>query len=409
MDNEEIERYARTDRINEEYVNFVKSKVNKGIEAKERDLIDSFQSGPLLDLYTDMMMEGKTLSLKEALQVDLSDYLLLDLLWRYHNHSDAAINIMGDARIGKSNDLIHLMLNWCRISGSMFRLSNIVYNRVTYNFLLKGLKVKEIPNTDDIELETYEFQKGDAIGLDEGADTANMGNLMMSTIMQNKDIEGRMAAQQVLRAVAGVGSVLHSSHFDIFALKRVPLEKRCVGLIVKQPKVGFDMCYLGAVSIPYVPESVFNAYDKPKMKSIGDYGRSSDTRRLAKIKKYLIKKLWNDIEFQSLPLSPPDSRVNYIQEKEEFALFPTAQWYEGLVKMSKNEKLYAELTGDEKILEKILKREEIIRRIEGIKKEQGDLNLENVLGKKVKGNKIDMDAKIKKVDKLGYTDKDNEL
>jgi hypothetical protein len=181
--------------------------------------------------------------------------------------------------------------------------------------------------------------------LDEGSDTAATGDLSMTLISQTADIENRMRALQVGRFCSGVSEILHTSYYDIWAIERDPIEKTCFGIVYAKEKGGYasNLRNLGFVKVPYVPKEIFDPYYVYKVASITDYSRGGDQNRLSKITKFFSKKLFNDREYQKLPLTPKSPRMTWIRSNPDYTTFSTKSFINQLEEMSRNQELHAEV------------------------------------------------------------------
>jgi hypothetical protein len=308
----------------------------KSIISEAPKNISQFSTEPIENFFNKILMDESFMSIREAFNVDLTDYILLDLAYRWANAGDAAINVNGRPNKGKSNILLWLMLNWCRITGKPFKLSNIVFNSAEFNLLLKGIRV--IDKDKHFELTDFKLTPGMGVALDEAADITVSGPLSMTIILQTTDIENRMRALQVGRFCAGVREILHGAYYSIYVVERDSVNKMCYGLVKMHESTdpGSDLINLGFVKIPYVDKQVFDAYNAPKKSSIHDYGRGGQVNKISRIVQYFARQLSIDEEFQKLPLNPPIERLNYIQRAPLYTIFTTQEYFSNLEKMSRN-------------------------------------------------------------------------
>lgn len=317
---------------NAEYTNLNKALTNEEIKAR---LMKSFNSEPIDSYLTAIMVDGVHLNLKEALNIDLTEYVYLDFLYRWLNHEDISINITGRPGKGKSNILLNLYKKWVTITGRAFRLDNVVFYSPLYNLLLKGYKVKD--RGDHIELKEFKLEKGEAICLDEASDTTIAGPLSMTMLLQSQDIEARMRALQVGRFSAGTREIQHQSYYNIWVIERDPIAKTCTGVVYAKESndAGAPIHYLGYTKVPYIDFRIFEAYNKPKIESIYGYGSGSGTNLIAKTIKTFANELKADKEYQSLPLKPSISRVNWLQSNPRYSIFNTVGYFNDLEKLSR--------------------------------------------------------------------------
>lgn len=302
-----------------------------------------FSTEPIEQFFNSILMDEAFMTIREAFNVDLTEFILLDMNYRWLNAGDAAINVNGRPNKGKSNILLWLMLNWCRITGRPFKLSNIVFNTAEFNLLLKGIRVTDTPKK--FALEDFKLEPGIAVALDEAADITISGPLSMTIILQTTDIENRMRALQVGRFCAGVREILHGAYYSIYVVERDSVNKVCYGLVKMHESTdpSSDLINLGCVKIPYVGKDIFDAYNAPKKSSIGDYGRGSQVNKISRITQYFARQLYVDEEFQKMPISPPIERLNYIQRNPLYTIFTTQDYFNNLEKMSRNLELHYSL------------------------------------------------------------------
>jgi hypothetical protein len=234
-------------------------------------------------------------------------------------------------------------LNWAKITGKPFKLSNIVFNSAEFNLLLKGIKV--IDTEKKFYLEDFKLEPGMGLALDEAADITVSGPLSMTIILQTTDIENRMRALQVGRFCAGVREILHGAYYSIYVVERDSVNHMCYGLVKMHETTdpGSDLINLGCVKIPYVEKRIFEAYNAPKKDSIHNYGRGGQVNKIARIVRYFARQLSVDEEYQKLPMNPPVERLNYIQQNKLYTIFTTQDYFINLEKMSKNLEMHYRL------------------------------------------------------------------
>lgn len=305
--------------------------------------VNQFKTEPIEDFFNKILMDECFLTIREAFNIDLTDFILLDMLYRWSNAGDAAINVNGRPNKGKSNILLWLFLNWCKITGQPFKLSNIVFNSAEFNLLLKGIKVIDKPK--HFELTDFKLTPGMGVALDEAADITVSGPLSMTIILQTTDIENRMRALQIGRFCAGVREILHGAYYSIYVVERDSVNKVCYGLVKMHESTdpGSDLINLGCVKIPYVEQKIFDAYNAPKKGSIHDYGRGGQVNKISRIVQFFARQLSIDEEFQKLPMNPPIERLNYIQRNPLYTIFTTQEYFTNLEKMSRNLELHYSL------------------------------------------------------------------
>lgn len=304
-------------------------------EIRERLMLE-FTSEPIDNYLTEMIVDGIHLNPKECLDIDLTEYIGLDMLYRWLNNEDDAVNVTGKAGKGKSNVMLWLMKRWCAISGKPVRLDNVVFHMPLFNLLLKGFKVKRV-DADRVKLVNYALERGDAIALDEASDYTVAGQFSATMIMQTQDMEARMRALQVCRLASGTRRILHQSYYDIWAIERNPNTRVCTGVVyaAETNDPGSPVHYLGHVKVPYVDLKLFKAYNEPKMESIHGYARAAGSNVVAKVVRHFAEELLENKEYQALPLKPPISRINWIQSHDKYALFQTIQSFRDLEALSR--------------------------------------------------------------------------
>jgi hypothetical protein len=304
-------------------------------EIRER-LKQEFTSEPIDNYLTDMIIEGVRLTHKDALGIDLTNYIALDMLYRWLNNEDCAINVTGKAGKGKSNDLIWLMLLWLSISGKPFRLSNIVFHIPLFNLLLKGFKVVPI-DQQNVKLVDYELERGDAIALDEASDATVAGDYSATMLTQNMDIEARMRIKQICRITSGTRRILHQSYYDIWAIERNPNTQICTGIVyaMETNDPGSPVHFLGHVKIPYVDLKLFQSYNKPKIDSVKGASRNVSGGIVSKVVKHFADELKEDVNFQKLPIKPNVKRINWLQAHDKYSIFQTVKYFKDLEALSR--------------------------------------------------------------------------
>lgn len=304
-------------------------------EEVKSQLMRSFTSEPIDNYLTALMVDDIRLTIKEALNVDLTEYLYLDFLYRWLNAQDVAVNITGRPGKGKSNIMLQLMYKWCTITGKPFRLSNVVYYTAIWNLLLKGYKVEETGKS--VRLKDFELQRGEAIGLDEASDLTIAGPLSMTTALQNRDIEARMRALQVGRFASGTRPIQHEAYYNIWTIERDPVAKLCTGIVYATESNDpiSPVHNLGFITIPYIDFKIFEAYNKPKLRSIQGYGRNEGGNIVARVIKHFAEELREDKEYQSLPAKPPNVRINWLQSNEKYSIFNTISYFNDLEKLGR--------------------------------------------------------------------------
>lgn len=292
---------------------------------------------PIGDYAAKMELHDIHLTPREALSIDLSGMVLKDFKWRWENNSDVALNITGKPGLGKSNMLLFYGMSWCGITGRPYSMSSIAYDVPSYNLLLKGFKIKPVEN-DDTRIEVVEFdsEPGSHLSLDEAGDVNRTGPLAMTALLQTTDLEKRMRARQIGRFCAGVGEILHQAYYYIQAIERNPKEKICTGLLYVYSNG--KKRFLGSVRVPYVDKSIYEKYNKPKMKSIKDYGRGASVNRIAQLIDFFAEELRNSDEFQALPIKPPNQRLNWIMRNPKYSIFTANKYFEELERLSRPEK-----------------------------------------------------------------------
>lgn len=302
-----------------------------------RDKARELSTEPIDDLISHYQINEIEPTMIDALNIPLNDVVTLDMSYRWQNNEDNAVNIRGVMGRGKSNALLHYGLQWSKITGVPYRMSNIVWNLPEYNLLLKGYKVKNVENTNEITLEDFDLQAGTHLSLDEAGDSLIAGALSMTTAIQTADLEARMRALQIARFCAGVKEILHISYYSIFMVKRDTQKKICTGIVyARQPDKNNKPLFLGYVTVPYVKQEIFDAYNAPKLKSIKDYGRGITSNRIASIFEFFRKELWEHPEYQALPLRPVASRLNWLKRNPRYSIFPTERYFTELEKLTRN-------------------------------------------------------------------------
>ena len=308
-------------------------------------LVEEFSSEPMEEYIAKFIGDDVRFSLNDAYQVNLTKYIELDALWRYLNAGDLAINIRGRPNSSKSNAMLYLAMVWAYITKVPLRMSNIVYDKISYNGLLKGYKFFDKPG--GVSIEDFEQERGMSLCLDEASDTMKVGQLSSTVQTQTESIEQRMRAQQISRICAGVGEVLHQAYYSIYMVRRVPKERCGYGVVYTHESTSKDSptMWLGYVRIPYVPQATFEVYNKSKMKSIYNYAHGGGSNRIAQLIDTFAKELWVNEEYQMLPIKPPEIRQNYITMNPRYNVFTTISYIRQLETLSRNIALNKELMG----------------------------------------------------------------
>jgi hypothetical protein len=118
----------------------------------------------------------------------------------------------------------------------------------------------------------------------------------------------------------------------------------CLGMVpMHNTDPSSDLINLGFVKIPYVDEKIFNAYNAPKKGSIHDYNRGGQVNKISRIIQFFSRKLFQDEDYQKLPMSPNIERLNYIQRDPLYTIFTTQDYFNNLEKMSRNVALHYKL------------------------------------------------------------------
>lgn len=298
--------------------------------------VKKFSTEPIDALVSHLLMTEQRLTLHEALAIDLTDYMLIDWAYRYEHDGDVAMNFKGPPNKGKSNCLVWAGLKWSSITGVPYDMAKIVQNTVEYNMLLKGLKVVDLPE-NKIDVQDFEQLPGTHASLDEASDVNRTGPLAMTTVMQTTDLEKRMRGLQIARFCAGVDEILHQAYYGVHLVERNTKQKICHGVLYVKNKVDnkVETVYLGGVHIPYVQQDLFDRYYKPKIKSIKSYGKGHTATRVAQIMDFFATELKSNDEFQSLPKTPPDERINYLQKNPRYSVWTTVGYFQALEKLAR--------------------------------------------------------------------------
>ena len=306
-------------------------------------LLASYNNEPMEEYVSKFLVEDYRFSLHDAYNVNLTKFIELDFAYRWANNGDIALNIRGRGGKGKSNIALYLAMLWSYITKVPFKLSNMSYNLPEFNAMLKSMKFRDTP--DGVRIEDFELEKGMCLCLDEASDTMRSGHLSATIQTQTESIEQRMRALQVARLCAGVGEVLHSAYYAIYAIKRDPKEKMCYGVVYTHESTSKDspVMWLGYVKIPYVPLEIFEKYNKVKMKSIYDFAHGGGANRIAQLIDCFAKELWENRKYQTLPIRPPDLRINYLTMNQRYNIFTTISYFNQLERLTRNAVLNKEL------------------------------------------------------------------
>jgi hypothetical protein len=331
---------------------------NKANSKHPSEAYKDFRTEPINELANYYRFNNINLELKDALRFNITQLVETDIYYRYNNHSDIAINFVGESGTGKSNQLLHYNLLWADVTTVPFRTSSVTWSQPEFNLMLRGMKMRVYKDTEEstgsrITIEERPLDKGESLSLDEASDQLIAGALSLTVSLQTGDIENRIRALQVARFCAGVRQILHSAYYNMEVIRRDTVDRAIYSIVYKDMKDAngtWRRTNLGYVRIPYVPLHIFEHYNKYKIESIHQFGKSVGTNRIAQLINYLAKKLWDDEDFQRLPLKPNSARMNWMQRNPKISIFPTVKFYEQLYNLSLNKDLHEQLTKKEKHL-----------------------------------------------------------